>query len=171
MKVQRCWKNTDLHISNAHCTNSSSIERYNVTGISKFAEEMKEKGLGQPKVSLQFELSNSGITRLVKAEVACEEIVIVQEEVEIEDEEEAKKEEEATTADSKDGEEKKDEEKKEEEAKTDETLEEVEEVKANETKEEAKPEEKKKKTKLVDKVRSQKGILRYLRMSLHLPPI
>merc|ERR1712232_434199 len=42
------------------------IVRYSVTGVSEFAKEMEEKGLGKPKVSLQFELSTSGITFLIK---------------------------------------------------------------------------------------------------------
>lgn len=46
---------------------------------------MKAKDLGLPKISLQFELSNSGITRLVKAEAAVEEIVTVVEEEEVDD--------------------------------------------------------------------------------------
>jgi hypothetical protein len=64
-----------------------SIARYNITGLASFAEEMATKGLGKPKVSLQFELSQSGITRLVKAEAAIEETVIVQQEVEVKDDE------------------------------------------------------------------------------------
>ncbi len=48
---------------------------------------MAAKGLGKPKVSLQFELSQSGITRLVKAEAAIEETVIIQEEVVVKDDE------------------------------------------------------------------------------------
>jgi len=64
------------------------IERYNVTGISEFSKEMEEKGLGKPKVSLQFELSTSGLARLIKAEAAVEEITIVQEEQVVEIEEE-----------------------------------------------------------------------------------
>merc|ERR1712224_601760 len=67
---------------------SDDIVRYNVTGISKFAAEMEEKGLGKPKVSLQFELSTSGVASLLKAEAAVEEIIIVEEEVEVEDDEE-----------------------------------------------------------------------------------
>jgi hypoxia up-regulated 1 len=63
-----------------------AIERYNITGIADFAKEMEEKGLGKPKVSMQFEISTSGIAQLVKAEASVEEIVIVQEEVPIEDE-------------------------------------------------------------------------------------
>lgn len=61
------------------------LERYNISGIAEFAAEMKAKDLGVPKVSLQFELSNSGITRLVKAEAAVEEIVTVVEEEEVDD--------------------------------------------------------------------------------------
>jgi hypoxia up-regulated 1 len=62
------------------------IERYNVTGVVAFAKEMEEKGLGKPKVSLQFELSASGITALVKAEAAVEETYTVEEEVEVDEE-------------------------------------------------------------------------------------
>jgi len=67
-----------------------AIERYNVTGIVEFAKEMKEKELGKPKVSLQFDLSTSGLVMLVKAEAAVEETYTVEEdeEVEIEDDEE-----------------------------------------------------------------------------------
>lgn len=64
-----------------------AIERYNVTGVVAFAKEMEEKGLGKPKVSLQFELDASGITALVKAEAAVEETYTVEEEVEVDDEE------------------------------------------------------------------------------------
>jgi hypoxia up-regulated 1 len=63
-----------------------TIERYNVTGVVAFAKEMEEKGLGKPKVSLQFELNPSGITALVKAEAAVEETYTVEEEVEVDDE-------------------------------------------------------------------------------------
>jgi len=61
------------------------IERYNITGVSEFAKEMEEKGLSQPKVSLQFELSTSGISKLVKAEAIVEEMVNVTEEIEVDD--------------------------------------------------------------------------------------
>lgn len=77
----------------------SSIEKYSVSGIAEFAKEMEEKGLAAPKVSLQFELSTSGIVKLVKAEAAVEEIYTVTEEVEVDDEdatEEEGKAEEAT---------------------------------------------------------------------------
>lgn len=62
------------------------IEKYNITGVEKFAKEMEAKGLGKPKVSLQFELSSSGIINLSKAEAAVEETYIVTEEVEVDDE-------------------------------------------------------------------------------------
>ena len=62
-----------------------SLERYNITGITEFAKEMKEKGLGVPKVSLQFELDVSGISGLVKAEASVEETYTVEEEVEVDD--------------------------------------------------------------------------------------
>merc|ERR1712238_653032 len=59
-----------------------------VSGISAFAKEMEEKGLGKPKVSLQFELSRSGTTELIKAEALVEEIYTVEVEVELDEEEE-----------------------------------------------------------------------------------
>lgn len=63
----------------------SELQRYRVSGVSTFAKEMEEKGLGKPKVSLQFELSRSGIAALIKAEAAVEETYTVEVEVEIED--------------------------------------------------------------------------------------
>jgi len=63
------------------------LQRYKISGVSSFAKEMEEKGLGKPKVSLQFELSSSGTTSLVKAEAAVEEKYTVEVEVEIEDDE------------------------------------------------------------------------------------
>merc|ERR1712232_1501829 len=63
-----------------------AIERYNITGVAQFAQEMAAKNLTKPKVNLQFELSTSGITRLVKAEASCEEMVMVDEQVEVDDE-------------------------------------------------------------------------------------
>lgn len=64
---------------------NAALQRYKITGISTFAKEMEEKGLGKPKVSLQFELSRSGTTSLIKAEAAVEEKYTVEVEVEIED--------------------------------------------------------------------------------------
>ena len=64
----------------------AALGRYDVSGVADFAKEMEEKGLGKPKVSLQFELSNSGIVGLVKAEAAVEETYTVEEEVEVEEE-------------------------------------------------------------------------------------
>jgi hypoxia up-regulated 1 len=66
------------------------LQRYKVKGIADFAKEMEEKGLGKPKVSLQFELSQSGITSLVKAEAAVEEAYTIEVEVEVEDDENIK---------------------------------------------------------------------------------
>lgn len=63
-----------------------AIERYNITGVATFALEMAAKNLTKPKVNLQFELSTSGIIRLVKAEASCEEMVMVDEQVEVDDE-------------------------------------------------------------------------------------
>ena len=104
------------------------MQRYKIAGVSEFAKEMEEKGLGKPKVSLQFELSQSGITELIKAEAAVEENYTVVEDVEVDDEE----------AESED--EKKEEDEKQEEGEDSEN--------ATETKK-----EKKKKTIQVEKVR------------------
>merc|ERR1712154_644166 len=59
-------------------TNQS--KKFNITGIVAFAKEMEEKGLSKPKISLQFELSSSGIVKLIKAEGAVEETYTVTEE-------------------------------------------------------------------------------------------
>ena len=64
-----------------------SIEQYNVSGIAEFATEMAKKQLGIPKVSLQFELDSSGLTRLLKAEAVVEETVMIDEEIEVPDDE------------------------------------------------------------------------------------
>merc|ERR1711966_187438 len=111
------------------------IVRYSVTGVSEFAKEMEEKGLNKPKVSLQFELSTSGITSLIKAEAAVEENVTVTEEieVEIEDEDDEKDAEETDGAEEGEAEaaDEKAEEKEDDEAKTaDEKAEEEEDDKA-----------------------------------------
>merc|ERR1712224_788202 len=65
----------------------TELQRYKISGVASFAKEMEEKGLGKPKVSLQFELSSSGTTSLVKAEAAVEEKYTIEVEVEIEDDE------------------------------------------------------------------------------------
>ena len=49
----------------------TQISRYNVTGISKFAKEMANLDK-KPKITLQFEMSSSGISGLVKAEATVE---------------------------------------------------------------------------------------------------
>merc|ERR1711933_548509 len=64
-----------------------SLARYNITGLEKFAKEMEEKGLNKPKVSLQYELSSSGLTDLVKAEATVEEMITVEEDVLVDDNE------------------------------------------------------------------------------------
>ncbi|KAL3918718.1 MAG: hypothetical protein SGILL_004103 [Bacillariaceae sp.] len=128
----------------------AELQRYKLTGVAEFAKEMEEKGLGKPKVSLQFELSQSGLCSLIKAEAAVEETYTVEVEVEVEDEEgsnetdataedqeERKAEETAEEDSAKDGEEKND-----TAAADDATAE-------NATKEEEPP---KKKTKMVEKV-------------------
>jgi hypoxia up-regulated 1 len=66
----------------------AELQRYKISGISEFAKEMEEKGLGKPKVSCQFELSLSGITALVKAEAVVEETYRVEVEEEVDDDEE-----------------------------------------------------------------------------------
>ena len=65
---------------------SHAIVRFNITGIAKFAKEMADKGLGKPKVSLQFELDSSGLCNLVKAEATVDETVVIKEEVEVDEE-------------------------------------------------------------------------------------
>ena len=114
--------------------NRKPLQRYNISGVEEFAKEMEEKGLGSPKVSLQFELSSSGICQLIKAEAAVEETYTVEEEEEVDDDE---------------AEEPAEEEKTEEEANDDEESKEGEEEK----KEDEKP-KKKKKTIKVEKVRT-----------------
>merc|ERR1712183_109188 len=69
---------------------SSPVGRYNITGVKEFAKEMEDKGLGKPKVSLQFELSFSGITNIIKAEAAVEETYMAEEEIEVDDDEDTK---------------------------------------------------------------------------------
>ena len=66
------------------------LQRYKLTGVAEFAKEMEEKGLGKPKVSLQFELSQSGTCSIIKAEAAVEETYTMEVEVEVEDEESEK---------------------------------------------------------------------------------
>ena len=132
--------------------------------MAEFAKEMEKKGLGKPKVSLQFELHHNGIAQLVKAEAAVEETYTVQEEVEIEDEgiDTEKKPEDADetnktedrTAKS-EGEDKKEETEakaEENDDKKEDTKEDKEEDKKEDKKKDKKEEKKKKKTKMVDKV-------------------
>lgn len=103
---------------------SPSIERYNVTGIVEFAKEMEEKGLSKPKISLQFELSSSGIVKLIKAEGAVEETYTVMEEEEVDDDEDEEDEDEKKYEESKDS----DEEDKKDEAEATEASEEAKEA-------------------------------------------
>ncbi|KAL7472426.1 hypothetical protein ACHAXS_012758 [Conticribra weissflogii] len=140
-----------------------SIAQYDVTGITEFAKEMMEKELGVPKVSLQFEMSSSGLTTLVKAEAVVEEIVMVDEEVEVEDDEaedgEVKKEnadDEKKEGDAVD--EKKEEVEKEEGKKEGEEKEGEEAAAAADAEGEKKEEEKKKKTKIVQKEKKKKHV-------------
>ena len=139
-----------------------SIEQYDVSGIAEFAKEMKKKDPDlKPKVSLQFELDGSGLTRLVKAEAVVEETVMVTEEVEVDDDEEegeeAKSDEAAAMEEKDESEDKKEEdETAEAEAKADSAEKEGEE-KADDTKKDdaekkEEPKKKKKKTIKVEKV-------------------
>lgn len=141
------------HDQDIHCTldyvesewlpegTQTAMQRYDVTGVAEFAKEMSEKGLsGKPKVSLQFELSGSGITSLIKAEAALEETYTVEEEVEVDDDSE-----EAKTDESKS------EEKAAEESKSEDKSAEESEEKGD-SKEETKAPEKKKKKIKVEKV-------------------
>lgn len=80
-----------------------SIEKYSVSGVAEFAKEMAEKGLGSPKVSLQFELSTSGLVKLVKAEAAVEEVYTVTEEIEVDEDKPDEKVEEVSSEESKEG--------------------------------------------------------------------
>jgi len=119
-----------------------SIEQYDVSGIAEFAKEMADKELGTPKVSLQFELDGSGITKLIKAEAVVEETVMVEEEIEVDDEEEKKEETEE----------------KAEEKKDDDAEKEAETETKEDDKKEEKKEEKKKKTKTVQKEKKKKHV-------------
>lgn len=64
------------------------LDRWSITGVAEFAKEMEEKNLGKPKISLQFQLTESGLTTLLKAEASVEETYTVEEEVEVDDDEE-----------------------------------------------------------------------------------
>jgi hypothetical protein len=61
-----------------------SIEHHNITGITEFSEQYSAKEFSKPKVSLQFEMSISGLIRLLKAEAIVEETRIVKEEILVE---------------------------------------------------------------------------------------
>jgi len=156
----------------------SAIERYNITGVAAFAKEMADKGLAKPKVSLQFELSTSGLVNLVKAEASVEETYTVEEEEEVDDEEaeaEAEAEEEAKEEEAKTEEVKEDadsaaaEEETKEES-TEEKAEEKEEEKAEEKKKE-KPKKKKKKTIKVQKEKKRMLKRQLTVASYHVGPI
>ncbi|KAL7476655.1 LOW QUALITY PROTEIN: hypothetical protein ACHAW6_002500, partial [Cyclotella cf. meneghiniana] len=64
------------------------IEQYVFEEVVGFVKEMKDKRLeGLPKMFLQFEMSTSRLTQLIKADAVMEETVMVEEEVEVEDKE------------------------------------------------------------------------------------
>ncbi|CAH0478503.1 unnamed protein product [Peronospora belbahrii] len=77
---------------------SVDIGKVNITGIEKFVVRMAGKNLGEPKVTLSFELDSSGIARIAKAEATLEEEVEV--EVVVKKEESSKKPKEDGSADS-----------------------------------------------------------------------
>ncbi|CEG38420.1 protein heat shock protein [Plasmopara halstedii] len=54
------------------------IGTFNVTGVEKFAARMADKNLGEPKVTLTFELDSNGIAQIAKAEATLEEEVEVE---------------------------------------------------------------------------------------------
>jgi len=133
--------------------------------VAEFAKEMEKKGLGKPKVSLQFELHQNGIAQLVKAEAAVEETYTVQEEVEVEDEtidadkktedadETNKTEDKTTESDREDKKEETESKEEKDDKKEDKKEEEKKEDKKEEKKKDKKEEKKTKKTKMVEKVR------------------
>ena len=65
------------------------LVRYNITGVPEFMSDIHTQynlsSTIKPKISLQFELSTSGLVSLIKAEAAVEETYTVQEEVEVDD--------------------------------------------------------------------------------------
>jgi hypoxia up-regulated 1 len=82
--------NDDSEASLLPSGTETPLERYSLKGIVDFVKDMTTKKLlnetnPKPKVSLQFELSSSGIAQLVKAEVAVEETYIAQETIEVDD--------------------------------------------------------------------------------------
>ncbi|GMI02012.1 hypothetical protein TrST_g6123 [Triparma strigata] len=158
---------------------SSDIVKYNITGVEKFAADMVKKGLGAPKVSIQFELSGSGIVKLLKAEATVEETVEVEVEEEVEDpdavdeeeeveEEEVEEEEPVAEEEAAEEEEKKEETEKEAEAasEADADSEEKEKEKEKEEEKETKKKDtkkkkkkpKKKKTKTIKVMKEQKKV-------------
>ncbi|DAZ96259.1 TPA: hypothetical protein N0F65_012562 [Lagenidium giganteum] len=70
---------------------SAHIAKFNITGIEEFANKNKDKDLGEPKVTLSFELDSNGIIRIVKAEATLEEEIEVEVEVKKDDKKKAKK--------------------------------------------------------------------------------
>ncbi|KAH7485357.1 Heat shock 70 kDa protein 17 [Phytophthora ramorum] len=68
---------------------SVQIGKFNITGVEKFVARMADKNLGEPKVTLSFELDSNGIAQIAKAEATLEEEVEV--EVEVKKEKKSKK--------------------------------------------------------------------------------
>ncbi|KAJ8538892.1 hypothetical protein ON010_g12979 [Phytophthora cinnamomi] len=57
---------------------SVQISKFNITGVEKFVARMADKNLGEPKVTLSFELDSNGIAQIAKAEATLEEEVEVE---------------------------------------------------------------------------------------------
>ncbi|KAE9337282.1 Heat shock protein 17 [Phytophthora rubi] len=57
---------------------SVQIGKFNITGVEKFVARMADKNLGEPKVTLSFELDSNGIAQIAKAEATLEEEVEVE---------------------------------------------------------------------------------------------
>lgn len=57
---------------------SVHIATFNVTGVEGFAARMADKNLGEPKITLTFELDSNGIAQIAKAEATLEEEVEVE---------------------------------------------------------------------------------------------
>jgi hypoxia up-regulated 1 len=110
---------------------SSHIAKFNITGIEEFATKFADKNLGEPKVSLTFELDGSGVTKIAKAEATLEEEYEVEVEVKKEKKKDAKKDKkkDAKKEDGAEDEEKEDEKKDEKEEEKKEEEEPVEKVK------------------------------------------
>lgn len=89
---------------------SIHLGKYSLTGVEKFAKDMADKNLGEPKVTISFEVDSNGIVQIAKAEATLEEEYEVEVEVKKKDDKKKKKDKKKDE----DKEEEKDEEKEEE---------------------------------------------------------